>query len=150
MRKLLFNVVGVLLFLGMIVGVVVFALKSPSSELEPRTDSPAFPTDIPNAPQDTTSVVHADAHTDAGITEVFKDAASGGETTLEASIIVEDYALQPWKDGTGAGGETLLQRSATGAWRIIAPGGGAWSESDLISLGVPNDIAARLLNGRTW
>lgn len=57
--------------------------------------------------------------------------------------IVENYALAGWLLGEG-GGEMLLQQQGQ-TWQVISSGGGSMDSSNLIELGVPQDIAVQLL-----
>jgi serine/threonine protein kinase len=66
-------------------------------------------------------------------------------TKLYDTVIAGGYALQLWK-GDNMGGEALLKYDAAqDQWVVVTGGGGAWSVSDLVAAGVPQEAATILL-----
>ena len=60
-------------------------------------------------------------------------------------MVVGEYALQGWI-GDVMGGEALLTYDATqNKWKLVDIGGGAWSVEGLVTFGVPQDIATKLV-----
>jgi hypothetical protein len=57
--------------------------------------------------------------------------------------VTSDYALVSWLQGEG-GGVALLKKTS-GAWNILAHGGGWYGLGELKKYGVPQAIAERLL-----
>lgn len=57
--------------------------------------------------------------------------------------VVGDYAIADWLYADG-GGETVLKRQGE-AWQRLGGGGGAMESSDVIALGVPENIAVQLI-----
>src|SRR3989338_5458479 len=64
---------------------------------------------------------------------------------LSETVVVGEYALQGWI-GDVMGGEALLTYDATqDKWKLVDIGGGAWSVEGLVTFGVPQDIATKLV-----
>jgi hypothetical protein len=71
----------------------------------------------------------------------------GGNTQLYELSVVGEYALQVWIDDY-MGGQALLRfDTAQQKWVLVDGGGGAWSVDTLVSAGVPEDVAQKLLAG---
>lgn len=84
-------------------------------------------------------------NTNSDVTKDFNIQINGGESlVLDKPIISENYALQNWSD-QNKGGQALLKYNQSQGWVLITMGGGAWSVSDLIKVGVPKAIAEQLL-----
>lgn len=63
---------------------------------------------------------------------------------LENPVVSGEYALQNWSD-ENKGGQALLKYKEGKGWILISMGGGAWSVSDLVQLGVSASSAKDLL-----
>lgn len=59
------------------------------------------------------------------------------------SSVVQTYAFLDWQCGE-ATGELLLERQGD-FWQTLAKGGGAYSSTQLVEYGVPEDIAVQLV-----
>lgn len=66
--------------------------------------------------------------------------------TLRGTTIVSTYALQEWGD-ENKGGQALLEYNSSQGWILISMGGGVWSVSSLVQIGVPQLIAEQLVAG---
>lgn len=59
------------------------------------------------------------------------------------SSVVQNYALLEWQCGNG-GGEILLHRQQD-SWQAVDGDGGAYGSTDLVALGVSEDVAVQLV-----
>ncbi|MEK9177057.1 MAG: hypothetical protein AAB923_02055 [Patescibacteria group bacterium] len=65
-------------------------------------------------------------------------------TTIGGAIVVSNFALQEWGD-ENAGGMALLRYSLESGWIVVDMGGGAPAVEWLVSLGVPQATAEKLV-----
>lgn len=63
---------------------------------------------------------------------------------LQGTAVASDYALQIWED-ENKGGEALLRYDPSLGWTLVSLGGGEWSSSALVALGVPPTTAEQLV-----
>ena len=73
----------------------------------------------------------------------FPEMPTDANPRVERVVIVSDYAITDWLYADG-GGETVL-RKENGVWQPLGGGGGAMASTDVIALGVPQDIAIQLI-----
>jgi hypothetical protein len=58
------------------------------------------------------------------------------------------YALQSWGGDVTGGAALLRYDRASNKWLIVETGGGAWSHSELVKMGVPQATATDLMEGQ--
>lgn len=147
--KTLIITIGMIFVIGFI-GVGIWFFMSPKPASQTTGTGIAFPVATSTATGQTQPVPNQPeaAGTQPEISQAFLGQIQNSDLiTLKGTTIVSTFALQTWGD-ENKGGEALLQYDSSRGWVLISMGGGAWSVSSLVSVGVPQSVAEQLISGR--
>jgi len=145
-RPLSFSIIGLLCVFSIALGYWFFLRPLPSQQqVTTPTNNQTVSTDNFRSSVD---VLQTASLAQRAVRNMFQQEVAQGHPDnikLSETVVVGEYALQGWI-GDVMGGEALLTYDATqDKWKLVDIGGGAWSVEGLVTFGVPQDIATKLV-----
>lgn len=149
MKKIVIIIFVVIAIAGL--GTALWKVVSVDITKEPTSPTPSFPNSpsLPIPEGQPLRDQQASAGTHPDIARAFMEQTKNtgpADVKLGGTVIVKTYALQAWGNAYSAG-SAVFQYDSVKGWQLLTLGGGMPSVPSLLTIGIPQEIALKLVAG---